>query len=198
MTEIPGEMMESILIGEPCPLTPEQHARILALEAARSALGTSSTFGGGALPANRGAGDLTYLAEWILEGYESHGLKPEITGETSDGFHTFNELYRHRAALSANLWNAWSKLADLGHGGWVGGGITKSRRHSDGTMLPPTDGVEWFIVTAWIDDFGQVSYHYPMTQWDMFKVPEVDRAPEYDEHTADDVARRLEQNALRG
>lgn len=65
------------------PLTDEQHARIAALEAARAALQSNSVFGPGTLPSNRGSGDLTYLAEWILEGYESHNLHADSDLETA-------------------------------------------------------------------------------------------------------------------
>ena len=31
--------------------------------------------------------------------------QPPITGDTSDGYHTFNELYRHRAILFSVICN---------------------------------------------------------------------------------------------
>lgn len=62
MTEVTGELVE--LRG---PLTPEQEQRVVALKEARRALQTSGMIGG-ALPPNRGPGDLTWLAEWILDG----------------------------------------------------------------------------------------------------------------------------------
>ena len=32
----------------------------------------------------------------------------EITGETSDGYHTFNGLYRFRLLYNAALFNEWA------------------------------------------------------------------------------------------
>lgn len=92
-------------------------------------------------------------------------------GQLSDGYHTYNELYAHRMQLFAvickqNATNAW-----------------KSKLHHDGTMSE-----DYFIVG--IDTpMGQFTYHYPMLHWGMFQVRELERAPEYDGHTADDVVR---------
>ena len=52
-----------------------------------------------------------------------------ITGETSDGYHTFNELYHHRAVLFSVI------VANYPDRAW------KSKKHHDGTMY---DGM--FIV----------------------------------------------------
>ena len=38
-------------------------------------------------------------------------LKSEINGETSDGYHTFNELYHHRAVLFSVIVRDHKKLA---------------------------------------------------------------------------------------
>lgn len=100
---------------------------------------------------------------------------PEDTGEVSDGYHTFNELYAHRRALTAALCSAVPDRA------W------RSRVHSDGIVW---DG--WFIVGLDLPGTGQVSYHYRLEDWDDFAaVPELDRAPAYDGHTSDDVIVRL-------
>ena len=94
-------------------------------------------------------------------------------GKKSDGYHTFDELYDHRTVLFAlvcqkNRINAW-----------------KSRFHSDDTIL---DG--WFIVGMNLPN-GQVSYHVPVEKWSLFDVPILDRAPEWDGHTPNDVITRL-------
>lgn len=47
-----------------------------------------------------------------------------VTGETSDGYHTFNELYRFRLLYNAALFNLWANL-DKGE-------VHKSWRHHDG------------------------------------------------------------------
>ena len=93
-------------------------------------------------------------------------------GRVSDGYHTFNELYLHRMHLFAvvctqNQTHAW-----------------KSKLHHDGTMY---DG--YFIVGV-ETPMGQFSYHYELTHWPHFhKIAELERAPKWDGHTADDVVK---------
>jgi hypothetical protein len=114
---------------------------------------------------------------WDLED-ENVRLKEGITGETSDGYHTFNELYEYRMLYNAHAAH-----------GWLAAGIpvVKSWRHSDGEKC---FGGGWFIVSAHLPT-GQVSNHYEAGYWDMFQVPEVDLPPEYDGHTPKDAAVRL-------
>ena len=103
------------------------------------------------------------------------GLSPEDSlGELSDGYHTFNELYHHRAILFACLCNKYKTKS------W------KSKLHHDGTMYD-----NMFIV-GMDTPKGQISYHYDIDPyWDIFKVKERKKAPEWDGHTADDVIIRL-------
>lgn len=105
-----------------------------------------------------------------LEGQSNVGT-PADPGEISDGYHTFNELYRHRYALFA--------VACKFLGGW------KSRLHADGTMF---DG--HFIAGAETPQ-GPVTYHMPIRVWGGFRCREFDRAPEWDGHTSQDVIDRL-------
>jgi hypothetical protein len=98
----------------------------------------------------------------------------KISGSTSDGYHTFDELYFHRMVLFSVICNQNSELA------W------KSKKHSDGTMF---DG-DYFIVGISTLQ-GQYSYHYKMDCWDYFKVVELEFAPEYDGHRPEDVTRLL-------
>lgn len=115
----------------------------------------------------------------ILERLAELAEPEPVTGETSDGYHTFDELYHHRAVLFAVI---VAKFPDLS---W------KSRLHADGTMY---DGM--FIVG--IDTpAGQATYHYDVEPyWDMFPCLELDRAPEWDGHTPDDAIGRIA--SLRG
>lgn len=101
-------------------------------------------------------------------------LGGEINGKTSDGYHTFDELYHHRAVLfsvvvAANSSRAW-----------------KSKLHHDGTMY---DGM--FIVGIDTPQ-GQATYHYDVEPyWDMFWCKELERAPEWDGHTSDEAIERI-------
>lgn len=115
----------------------------------------------------------------ILERLAELAEPEPVTGETSDGYHTFDELYHHRAVLFSVI---VAKFPDLS---W------KSRLHADGTMY---DGM--FIVG--IDTpAGQATYHYDVEPyWNMFQCLELDRAPEWDGHTPDDAIGRIA--SLRG
>ena len=99
---------------------------------------------------------------------------PSITGDTSDGYHTFNELYHHRAVLFSVICNERPDIA------W------KSKKHHDGTMY---DGM--FIVGIDTPE-GQATYHYDIEPyWSMFRVKELEQAPEWDGHTPDEAIRRI-------
>lgn len=95
-------------------------------------------------------------------------------GDLSDGYHTFNELYHHRAVLFAVLCNTYPHLA------W------KSKQHSGGDMY---DGM--FIVGIETRE-GQATYHYHIDPyWDMFHVKEMECAPAWDGHTPAEAIRRI-------
>lgn len=95
-------------------------------------------------------------------------------GDLSDGYHTFNELYHHRAVLFAVLCNTYSHLA------W------KSQKHSTEDMY---DGM--FIVGIETPE-GQATYHYDIDPyWDMFRVKELERAPAWDGHTPAEAICRI-------
>lgn len=95
------------------------------------------------------------------------------SGDFSDGYHTFNELYYHRMILFAVICKQNEKLA------W------KSWLHHDGTMYD-----DYFIVG--IDTpLGQYSYHYHKKYWDEFDVKELPNAPEWDGHEPKDIEKLL-------
>lgn len=97
-----------------------------------------------------------------------------ITGETSDGYHTFNELYHHRAVLFSVI------VANYKDRAW------KSVRHYDGTMY---DGM--FVVGIDTPD-GQATYHYDIDPyWDMFDCKVREFAPEWDGHTPAQAIERI-------
>lgn len=99
----------------------------------------------------------------------------KATGETSDGYHTFNELYRHRTELFAALCNLFPGRA------W------KSTKHFDGTMEKG-----WFIAGIDTPD-GQATYHCRGDFWNLFRVRELETAPKWDGHTPEDVLRRIQE-----
>ena len=100
--------------------------------------------------------------------------QPPVTGDTSDGYHTFNELYHHRAVLFSVICNEHHDIA------W------KSKKHHDGTMY---DGM--FIVGIETPE-GQATYHYDIDPyWNLFRVKELELAPEWDGHTPGEAIRRI-------
>lgn len=108
----------------------------------------------------------------------------EITGETSDGHHTFNELYAYRKAYNALLFNEWASrgLYD----------VHKSERHSDGEAC---FGGGWFIVSAQTPA-GQITNHYETADWELFNVASRERAAAWDGHTPAEALTRLLALAL--
>jgi len=99
----------------------------------------------------------------------------------SDGYHTFKELYEIRKAYNVALFNEWAENSKFQ--------VHKSRKHHDGEY--PFGDEEWFIVCAELPS-GQISNHYRMESWDLFKIPEYEKALfPFDGHTTQDVIERL-------
>ena len=103
-------------------------------------------------------------------------LQEQDMGEVSDGYHTFNELYYYRMLYNAAFFNLLPRE-------WV----HKSKRHHTGEEC---FGGGWFIVIANLPT-GQISNHYELKDWDLFKVPEKEFADEWDGHTPQEAAERL-------
>lgn len=101
-------------------------------------------------------------------------------GKISDGYHTFDELYDFRKVYNASLFNEWARLGLYS--------VHKSLKHHDGE---DAFGGGWFIVVAVLPE-GQISNHYRLEDWDMFQIPECEKALfEFDGHTPKDVLARL-------
>ena len=96
--------------------------------------------------------------------------------------HPDNELYRYRMLYNAAFFNLLARNGQVE--------VCKSRRHSDGEKCFGSD--DWFIVMAMLPT-GQVSNHYESKYWDLFDVPERETSFEYDGHTPNEAADRLEQ-----
>lgn len=107
-----------------------------------------------------------------------------IDENTSDGYHTFKELYEFRKLYNAAFFNEIPVTFANVH---------KSKRHHDGEEC---FGGGWFIVMATLPT-GQISNHYELKDWDLFKCEERERADEWDGHTAKDVADRLKAFLLK-
>lgn len=92
------------------------------------------------------------------------------------------ELYDFRLIYNALLFNEWAENQKYE--------VYKSRRHDDGELC--FNG-EYFIVVAQLPT-GQVTNHYHIRHWNMFKIEEYEKVKEdFDGHTQFDVIERLQQ-----
>ena len=112
---------------------------------------------------------------------------------TSDSHHTMEELYEHRHALFlalVKIYDNYITPLNTNVQCW------KTKKHDDGTMY---EG--WFLLgmtcikksfIAGADpEITYISYHLPMKYWHMARVIELDKGPEWDGYTSEDVIKRL-------
>jgi hypothetical protein len=98
--------------------------------------------------------------------------------QTSDGYHTFDELYEHRALLFIALMRAYPEIS------W------RANNHSDGTMYE-----DYFVAGMHLPP-GDITYHMPLDKWEMLdgcNIITTLRAPPFDGYTSNDVLSRLKQ-----
>lgn len=98
-------------------------------------------------------------------------------GVISDGYHSFNELYTYRMIYNAVASNLLASKFE----------VYKSKKHSDNKLC---FGGGWFVVVMELPT-GQVTNHYPLSEWDFFKIPERPRAGKYDGHSPTSAKYRL-------
>jgi len=104
----------------------------------------------------------------------------EDKGNISDGYHTFNELYRHRRKLFFALCRA---VKDT-HVVWR----SKQHHEEDKEIYEDT-----FVAGINTEEGTQISYHFGLTYWDEMDFADTyERAPKWDGHTPDDVLIRLQ------
>lgn len=101
-------------------------------------------------------------------------LKIVKTKDISDGYHTFNDLYHHRAMLFSVI------VKDHKEQAW------KSLNHHDGTMF------ENMFIVGIDTPAGQYTYHYNIEPyWDLFDCKVLYNAPVWDGHKPSDIDRLL-------
>jgi len=100
-------------------------------------------------------------------------------GDVSDGFHSFDQIYEHRCLLFLATIAAFSNQKTIAEHCW------KSRLHHNGEMF---DG--WFVAGINLQE-APISYHLPLRMWNGCVALEIDRAPEWDGYTSQDVSDRL-------
>lgn len=107
---------------------------------------------------------------------ENKEAKNISTKEISDGHHTFGELYHHRIILFCTICNLFPNIS------W------KSKKHFDeenDPMFPDS-----FIAGINTPD-GIATYHIKLQYWDLFNIPEIDRAPKFDFYSSDESLKRI-------
>ena len=114
--------------------------------------------------------------EMLNKALEEERERVRVTENTSDGYHTFKELYEHRITLYIALCKSLNN-----------GNVWRSHLHSDGSNF---DG--WFILGIWREKGKQITYHLPNEKWEKTNFAEtLDKAPDFDGHTSKDVLTRL-------
>lgn len=106
----------------------------------------------------------------------------KVSGNTSDGYHTFDELYEHRNTLFCSL------VTCSHHKEPFPVECFWSKKHSDGSMFSN------YIIVGLAANHGYVTYH--MDEKFIKQLPEkieVEFAPEWDGHTSNDVLDRLQE-----
>lgn len=104
-------------------------------------------------------------------------LPEGLKGKVSDGYHTFDELYEFRMLYNAMFANLLAE--GLAHG------LTdpkievyKSKRYYNGVFCG--NGL-WFVVVIKIIGGKEVIDHYPIKNWDLFKIPDREMADGYED-----------------
>jgi hypothetical protein len=107
------------------------------------------------------------------------------TGEVSDGFHTFNELYNHRMTLFIALCKQVNGFKTE---------VWRSKNHSNG--IPCFNG-EWFVLGINTEEGKQITYHLPISRWDEAHFAKtLHKAPIFDGHTPGDVLDRIKKQFI--
>lgn len=96
--------------------------------------------------------------------------------DISDGHHTFREIYKERLILFCVICNIFPELS------W------KTKKHFDEENDPMYEGD--FIAGISTPE-GVATYHIKLKYWDLFNIPEINRAPKYDNYTSEDVMNRI-------
>ena len=143
--------------------------------------------------------DMTFIEilGLIRQAKEMENQQKKVDENTSDGYHTFKELYEFRKAYNVALFNDWAKQ-QIRNPRWASEDnqpvnlpkydVHKSWKHHNGELC---FGGGWFIVVAVLPK-GQISNHYKAEDWDLFKIPAIEKAKyEFDGHTSEDVITRL-------
>jgi hypothetical protein len=124
----------------------------------------------------------------------THAVAVDVldTSKTSDGYHTFGELYEHRITLYIALCKtliAYKGATNREHAESLPV-VWRSKKHSDGELA---FGGEWFVLGIGEKSGEQITYHLPIAQWEKTEFAKtLEQAPEFDGHTPSDVLERMQ------
>jgi hypothetical protein len=105
------------------------------------------------------------------------------TNMISGGNHTFDQLYAYCVAMWVNLCGSISKQAS-------GPYVWRSREYADGRAVEPG----WFMLGMNKEPESQITYCVPESEWPNCEFADtLDKAPEWDGHTSNDVLLRLKK-----
>ena len=108
---------------------------------------------------------------------ESKISKEISTKDISDGNHTFGELYKHRIILFCTLCNLLPQIS------W------KSKKHYDEANDPMFNNS---FIAGINTPKGIATYHIKLEYWDLFNIPEIEKAPKYDNYSDEYVITRIQ------
>jgi hypothetical protein len=99
-------------------------------------------------------------------------------GEISDGYHTIEDLYKHRNLLFVHL---CKQLHSSGKAE-----VWRSIKDANGSLSKG-----WFLLGLHKEDGDQITYHLPIEFWNVTMFAETLDRGLWDGHTSDDVLNRL-------
>lgn len=107
--------------------------------------------------------------------------------EVSDGYYTITELYEHQYVL----FYALCKIYD----NYITPLNTRIKCWKSKLNFESKGEEGWFIAGMTIIEFEkpnkQITYHIPISWWNKFNLIELERVPEYDNYTSNEVIKRL-------
>lgn len=98
------------------------------------------------------------------------------TKQISDTHHTYGQLYEQRLVLFSVICNTYKHLA------W------KSKKHFDEENDPMFNGD---FIAGINTPNGVATYHIKLKYWDLFDVKEIERAPQYDGSSPEEIMKRI-------
>lgn len=128
------------------------------------------------------------MNEQITYGKVNKAIREKVidVDKIHDGYHTFSELYQHRAvlfiALCKEIYN--NPAYQTGQKSF----IWKTTKYSNDKDLESG----WFLMGIGKENGEQITYHFQMSYWSKADFADcIEKAPNFDMHTSEDVIKRI-------